>query len=74
VFPDVIVRDREFCGSPTTDAATATVTIHGPAGTRAVENYGGCNRSERLAELRRFEDRIDSVAGSARWKRPATRH
>jgi hypothetical protein len=69
-FPAVILDNREFCGSPTTDGASATVTIHGPAGTRAVDNYSGCDRSERLAELRRFEDRIDSVAGSSRWARP----
>lgn len=68
-FPDVILGNREFCGSAHTDASAATVTIHGRAGTKAVDNYHGCDRSERLAGLRRFEDRIDSVAGSSRWAR-----
>lgn len=71
-LPGQIQTDGELCGPMATDNPTATVTIHGPAGTKSVSDYHGCHgTSERLAALRRFQDRIDSVAGSSRWVRPA---
>jgi len=73
-LPDEIEADRELCGSLATDHPSATVTIHASTGTKSVTDQHGCHgTSERLAALRRFEDRIDSVAGSARWVRPARR-
>ena len=70
-LPGLIERDPEICGPWATDHPSATVTIHGSAGTKSVSDYHGCHgKSERLAALRRFEDRIDRVAGSARWVRP----
>jgi hypothetical protein len=73
-LPDLIQSDEDLCGPEATDSPGATVTIQGPAGTKSVNDYHCCHgKSERLAELRRFEDRIDSVAGSSRWVRPATR-
>ena len=73
-LPDEIAADRPLCGLRMTDSPSAIVTIHGSAGTKSVNDYHGCEgKSERLAELRRFEERIDSVAGSARWVRPPTR-
>jgi len=73
-YPDVIQSDQELCGPSATDHPGATVTIQGPEGIKSVADYHGCHgKSERLAELRRLEDRLDSVAGSSRWVRPATR-
>ena len=73
-LPDVIRDDDELCGPMATDLPGAKVTIQGPGGSKTVDDYHGCHgRSERLVQLRRFESRIDSVAGSARWVRPATR-
>jgi len=73
-FPDVIRDDDELCGPMATDLPGARVTIQGSDGTKTVDDYHGCHgQNERLVRLRRFESRIDSVAGSSRWVRPATR-
>jgi hypothetical protein len=54
-------------------------TSYAGARVTRVERYTGCaaQASEgipaRLAALARYEDVIDSVAGSSRWVRPATR-
>jgi hypothetical protein len=73
-FPDMVVADQELCGPSATDHPGATVTIQGSEGAKSVNDYHGCHgKSERLAELRRFQNRIDSVAGASQWVRPPTR-
>ncbi len=72
-YPDVIREDDELCGPMATDLPGAKVTIQGPEGSKTVDDYYGCHgRNERLSQLRRFESRIDSVTGSARWVRRPT--
>lgn len=79
-FPSVIAEDKSLCRVRATDHASATVTIFWPDSTRQVIDYLGCyggvdlTVAAPLAQLRRFETQIDSVAQSERWTRSATRH
>lgn len=73
-LPDDIQADASLCGPAATDAPTVTITLRAEGRTKRVEHDHGCRGGdERLAALRRFENRVDRVAGSSRWVRPATR-
>ena len=78
-LPDTIAADRTLCPAESTDSPTATVTVFARAGTKQVVDYRGCGGGadpearRRVAALRALEARIDSVAGSSRWVRPARR-
>ncbi|HKG93128.1 MAG TPA: DUF6438 domain-containing protein [Gemmatimonadaceae bacterium] len=69
-LPDRIADDERMCGPSSTDAPTAIVTLYLPGGRRKrVQDYQGCHWAP--WQLHALEDRIDSVAGSARWVRSA---
>ena len=72
-LPREIVRDKSLCPMPATDHPTATVTIFRGDSTHSVVDYSGCYTGHDLTvaapliAMRRFENAIDSVAGSKRW-------
>ena len=66
-LPDRI-QGSPLCRMMVTDLPTATVTLFARGRSKVVEDYHGCTGGP-LDELRRFEQRIDSVAGSRRWVR-----
>lgn len=66
-LPDRI-QGSSLCQVMMTDLPTATVTVFARGRSKAVEDYHGCHGGP-LEDLRRFEQRIDSVAGSRRWIR-----
>ena len=78
-LPDTIARSRTLCPDRATDHPTATVTIFQGASWKRVVDYRGCFAASDhstvtiVGKLRAFEAAIDSVAGSARWVRPARR-
>jgi hypothetical protein len=78
-LPAVVMRDSTLCSRVRTDAPTVITTSYAGARVTRVERYTGCASSTGegvpapLAALARYEDMIDSVAGSSRWVRPATR-
>ena len=69
-LPDEIAESR-LCGRMASDASSVIVTLFGAEGNKRVDDYRGCHGGPR--PLRDFQDRIDSVAGSRRWTRPAAR-
>lgn len=69
-LPNEIAESR-LCGRMASDASSVIVTLFGAQGNKRVEDYLGCLDGPR--PLRDFQDRIDSVAGSRRWTRPAAR-
>ena|SRR5215218_18588 len=68
-LPDTVVGSV-LCQYEVTDHPFVTVTIFGRRDFKRVADYLGC--FDGPPELRRFEMKIDSAAGSARWVRPAT--
>ena len=78
-LPPKIQGDSVLCPTAHTDAPTVTVTIFSKDGTKPVEDYHGCvgkvdhKTPPPLEQLHAFESEIDSVLGSSRWVRPATR-
>lgn len=72
-LPREIVRDKVLCPMPATDHPTATVTIFRGDSTHSVIDYSGCftghdlTVAAPLGPMRRYENAIDSVAGSRRW-------
>lgn len=78
-LPERIATDRALCPSSPTDFPSATVTVFAPGRTKRVVDYLGCREgadaaaSARLAALRAFEARVDSVAGTSRWLPPPRR-
>ena len=78
-LPALVRSDSTLCPRFRTDAPTVITTSYAGARVTRVERYTGCAAREsegipaRLAALARYEDEIDSVAGSSRWARPATR-
>lgn len=72
-LPRDIARDKELCPMAATDQSTATVTIFHAESAHSVVDYHGCYMGHDLSvasplpRLRRFENAIDSVAGSKRW-------
>jgi hypothetical protein len=80
-LPREIRADSALCPLARTDAPTVSTSLFAGDRVTRVERYTGCARSAdvpqalppALERLRQFEDRVDSVAGSARWVRPATR-
>lgn len=66
------IEGSKLCRMMATDLPSAIVTIYRPDGIKRVDHYHGCHTDE-LLPLREFEARIDSVAGSSRWIRPANR-
>lgn len=69
-LPDRIEGSR-YCPDAATDHPSAGVEIFRGAAVKRVADYLGCR--EGLESLRRFENAIDSVAGSQRWVQPASR-
>jgi len=76
-LPERIGEDRDLCPQTATDHPSHITTIFGER-TNRVDHYTGCyalgaelRQVEALVRLRRFESAIDSVAGAARWIRPA---
>lgn len=59
------IGESRLCGRSEPDHPGVTVTIFADAGSKEVVDYLGCRNAPRA--LRRFEARIDSVAGSERW-------
>jgi hypothetical protein len=78
-LPDTVANSRALCPDKATDHPTATVTIFRGAQTKHVVDYRGCFAASDhtpvpvVGRLRRFEARIDSLAGSRRWVQPARR-
>jgi hypothetical protein len=78
-LPGEIRQDSTLCPISRTDAPTVVTTLHANGVATRVARYTGCVERvggpvpPALERLRVFEDRVDSVAGSARWVRPATR-
>jgi len=78
-LPAEIRADSVLCPRARTDAPTVSTTLFAGAQATRVARYTGCAQLQSeepaaaLVRLRDFEDRIDSVAGSSRWVRPATR-
>lgn len=78
-LPPVIADDSTLCPLRATDHPTATLTIFGADSTQQVVDYHGCYSdhdravASRVRQLRQLEMRMDSVAGSSRWARPAER-
>jgi hypothetical protein len=78
-LPPVVLGDSALCPRARTDAPTVITTSYAGARVTRVDRYTGCAARDRegtpgrLAALARYEDEIDSVAGSSRWVRPATR-
>jgi hypothetical protein len=76
-LPPVIADDRRLCRDLATDQPTVTLTLFRSAGASRVEDYHGCVNAPdhspvaRVTALRELEVRVDSVAGSQRWVRPA---
>jgi hypothetical protein len=65
-LPENIREHPDLCGPMATDHGTAVVTLFYPAGRRArVSDYLGCR--DAVPQLRAYEARVDSVAGTARW-------
>lgn len=65
------ITGSEYCEQVATDNPSAIVTIWSSGRMKRVNDYHGCF-DDRLSDLRAFETRIDSVAGSSRWARPNT--
>ena len=78
-LPAKILGDSVLCSRARTDAPTVTTTLFAAGRVVSVARYAGCARPDAespaapLLRLRDYENRIDSVAGSARWVRPASR-
>jgi hypothetical protein len=78
-LPDTIANSPALCPDHATDHPTATVTIFRGAANKHVVDYLGCfarfdhSTVPIVERLRMFEARIDSLAGSQRWVRPARR-
>ena len=78
-LPPKIQGDSVLCPTAHTDAPTVIVTIFSRDGTKPVEDYHGCvgkvdhKTPPALEQLHAFESEIDSVLGSSRWVRPASR-
>lgn len=78
-LPASIADDSTLCPLRATDHPTATVTIFRADSTHQVVDYHGCYAAHDhsvtapVERLRIFETKIDSVAQSRRWVRPATR-
>jgi hypothetical protein len=78
-LPPVIADDSTLCPLRATDHPTATLTIFSADSTQQVVDYHGCYSdhdravASRVRQLRQLEMRMDSVAGSSRWARPAER-
>ncbi len=78
-LPTVIADDSTLCPLRATDHPTATLTIFRRDSTHTVVDYHGCyaghdlGTAPRIERLRRLEAAVDSVAGSSRWVRPASR-
>lgn len=78
-LPDTIANDNALCPLRATDHPTAAVTVYRGAGNKHVVDYHGCvaqpDRSTTpvITALRALEARVDSIAGSDRWVKPATR-
>jgi hypothetical protein len=78
-LPTVIADDSTLCPLRATDHPTATLTIFREDSTHTVVDYHGCyaghdrGTGPRVEQLRRLEVAVDSVAGSSRWVRPASR-
>jgi hypothetical protein len=67
-LPPSILDTPALCDTAYTDASTAIVTIWLPARVLLVRDYHGCRASPETH--RRFEDRIDEVAGAGERMRP----
>jgi hypothetical protein len=78
-LPDTIANDSALCPDKATDHPTATITIFRGVQSKHVVDYHGCFASvdhstvPAVARLRQLETAIDSLAGSQRWVRPASR-
>jgi hypothetical protein len=69
-----------LCGLQATDHPGAIVTTFRGTNVKTVDDYHGCHGTQgredvekRLQTLRNLEARIDTVAGSSRWIKPAAR-
>jgi hypothetical protein len=78
-FPSEIASDSVLCHTRWTDHPTVVVTVFAKAQKKRVEDYLGCYETRdmqvlpAIARLRSLEQEIDSVLGSSRWVRPASR-
>lgn len=78
-LPPVIADDSTLCPLRATDHPGATVTISRGDSTHRVVDYLGCYAdhdlavNQRVRQLRSLEVKIDSIAHSSRWVKPATR-
>jgi hypothetical protein len=78
-FPSEISSDSVLCHTRWTDHPTVVVSVFAKAQKKRVEDYLGCYETRdmqvlpSIARLRSFEEEIDSVLGSSRWVRPASR-
>lgn len=65
------LEGTDSCRQMATDLPSATVSLFRRGREKRVVDYHGCFPG--IPELRGFEAHIDSVAGSSRWVRPASR-
>jgi hypothetical protein len=78
-LPTVIADDSTLCPLRATDHPTATLSIFRADSIHTVVDYHGCYTDHDLGtaapveQLRRLEVEVDSVAGSSRWVKPASR-
>lgn len=65
-FPaDITPSNEAACGGAATDMPSVELTIVRPGRVHTVHHYHGCLKPRE--SLTRFEERIDEVAGVARW-------
>ena len=75
-LPERVAADGALCAVALTDHSTVTVSRFAGGDVRRVEDDLGCrpasdtsDAGRRLARLRAWEARVDSVIGAARWAR-----
>jgi hypothetical protein len=80
-FPETIRGDTVLCPHFPTDFPTVTTTVYRDGQGSRVADYRGCMTNAikgvpaaRLASLRAWSSRLDSIADSAHWVRPPSRH
>ena len=64
-FADAYVMDSPACGMYATDSPTVITSVTRDGQTKTIRHDRGCSAAPR--ELSRLEQRIDEVAGTARW-------
>ncbi len=66
-LPDRYAPGTPVCPQVITDMPSADTSLRLNGKTKGVAHYHGCSSSAALAKLTALEDKIDEVAGTAKW-------